>query len=144
VFEPFPGNYVWNLSVNLAICMVGRSARWIAPTARCWRQPPRVRTWALRHSSRPWCDMAARLVELGEEDASAGRCLSAAEKFRRACCLLLKYDAAERTQSPHFTPRREAYSQMLAAMRAGTSSTAGTVELGRLALGACPSTGCCS
>ena len=23
VFEPFPGNYVWNLSVNLAICMGG-------------------------------------------------------------------------------------------------------------------------
>ena len=23
MYEPFPGNYVWNLSVNLAICMGG-------------------------------------------------------------------------------------------------------------------------
>ena len=23
MYEPFPGNYVWNLSINLALCMGG-------------------------------------------------------------------------------------------------------------------------
>jgi len=122
VFEPFPGNYVWNLSVNLAICMGGSIGEMDSANRSLLASAAEGEDLGTEAFFTAWCDMAARLVELGEEDASAGRCLSAAEKFRRAC---VYYMTAERTQSPHFTPRREAYSQMLAAMQRA-------VDLGRL------------
>jgi len=57
--------------VKLAICMGGSIGEMDSATARCSASAAEGETWALRHSSLVWCDMAARLVELGEEDASA-------------------------------------------------------------------------
>ena len=57
--------------------------------------------------------MADRVAELADEAAAAGHYLSAAEKYCRATAY---YVTAERMQSRHFAPRKQAYSTMLQTM----------------------------
>ncbi|MDF2120264.1 alpha/beta hydrolase [Roseiarcaceae bacterium H3SJ34-1] len=116
MYEPFPGNYVWNLSVNICLGMGGvmgeidqanQEVRVVA------REGADKGTEAFFES---WGRMADRLVALGEEAEAAGHRLSASEKYLRATAY---YMTAERMQSRHYEPRRAMYRTMLATMLRG-------------------------
>jgi dienelactone hydrolase len=111
MYEPFPGNYVWNLSINLALCMGGSIGEMETANARIRAAPGESEGGGTEAFFTSWCDMADRLRSLGDEDAAADRPLSAAEKYGRAC---VYYMTAERMQNRHYRPRQTAYSHMLA------------------------------
>jgi dienelactone hydrolase len=114
MYEPFPGNYVWNLSVNICIGMggaMGEMERANEEVRIIARQGEDEGTEAFFSS---WGAMAARLVALGEEAEAGGHMMSAAEKYTRATAY---YITAERMQSRHYQPRWTMYQTMLATMR---------------------------
>jgi hypothetical protein len=85
MYEPFPGNYVWNLSINLALCMGGSIGEMETANQRIRAAAGESEDGATEAFFTSWCDMADRLRSLGDEDAAADRPLSAAEKYGRAC-----------------------------------------------------------
>lgn len=102
MFKYFPTNYVWNLSVDLAIEMgarIGEIEAMCAPLQEAAKAPDAAGTKAFRET---WVAMADRLCELAAEDEARGRLLSAGEKLRRAASYLL---TAERLQA-HDAPGR--------------------------------------
>ena len=113
MYEPFPGNYVWNLSVNIALAMgaaIGEIDEANKP----------VRDAALRGADEgtaaffdSWCGLADRLVGQAKADEDLGRVFSASAKYRRACIYFM---IAERMQSQGYAPRAAAYAKMLDAM----------------------------
>ena len=113
MFEPFRNNYVWNLSVNLALCMGGAigeidSANRVILSAAAEGEDAGTEAFFAS-----WCALADRLAALGKSEAAAGRARSATEKLRRA---IVYYMIAERMQSRHFAPREQAYRKMLDTM----------------------------
>ncbi len=107
MFRYFPTNYVWNLSVDLAIEMgarMGEIEQMCAPLQEAARQPDADGTRAFRET---WALMADKLCGLAEEDQAAGRLLSAGEKYSRAATYYL---TCERLQA-HGAPGREALYQ---------------------------------
>ena len=118
MYEPFPGNYVWNLSVNICIGMGGAigeidvandQVREIA------RQGEDTGTEAFFAS---WIAMAERLVSLGQEAEIAGHAQSAVQKYLRAVAY---YITAERMQKHDFQPRQAAYRTLLDTMAHATA-----------------------
>lgn len=104
MFKYFPTNYVWNLSVDLAIEMgarMGEIEAMCAPLQEAAKAPDAVGTAAFRET---WARMADKLCELAGEDEAAGRSLSAGEKYSRAATYFL---TAERLQA-HGAPGRMA------------------------------------
>ncbi len=102
MFEYFPGNYVWNLSVAIAIesgAQIGEIDEMCRPLREAAAQGSDVGTadFMVR-----WQHMADRLSELAGEDEALGRRLSASTKLHRAS---LYYQTAERMQ-PHGAPGR--------------------------------------
>jgi dienelactone hydrolase len=119
MYEPFPGNYVWNLGVNLCIGMGGAMGEIdqandelrvaLADVADAGDIAD-IGTNAFFDA---WGRLADRLVELGEECAASGHGKSAAEKYMRAVAY---YVTAERMQSRHYEPRRAMYATLLNTM----------------------------
>ncbi|MBB3178225.1 S9 family peptidase [Variovorax sp. Sphag1AA] len=104
MFKYFPTNYVWNLSVDLAIEMgarIGEIETMCAPLQEAARQPDAAASAAFRES---WERMADQLCELAQEDEASGRLISAGDKLGRAATYLM---TAERLQA-HGAPGREA------------------------------------
>jgi dienelactone hydrolase len=104
MFRYFPTNYVWNLSVDLAIEMgarIGEIEEMCAPLQEAAKAPDAAGTQAFRET---WVRMADKLVALADEDKARGRLLSAGEKLNRAAVYLL---TAERLQA-HGAPDRVA------------------------------------
>lgn len=102
MFRYFPTNYVWNLSVDLAIEMgarIGEIEEMCAPLQEAARAPDASGTQAFRET---WVRMADKLCVLADEDKAGGRLLSAGEKLRRASSYLI---TAERLQA-HDAPGR--------------------------------------
>jgi dienelactone hydrolase len=102
MFKYFPTNYVWNLSVDLAIEMgarIGEIETMCAPLQEAAKAPDAAGTTAFRET---WVHMADQLCSLAEEDEAKGRMLSAGEKYRRAASYLI---TAERLQA-HNAPGR--------------------------------------
>ena len=96
MFKYFPTNYVWNLSVDLAIEMgarIGEIEEMCAPLQEAATAPDADGTQAFRET---WVRMADKLCALADEDTSRGRLLSAGEKLNRAAIYLL---TAERLQA---------------------------------------------
>ena len=96
MFRYFPTNYVWNLSVDLAIEMGARMGEievMCAPLQEAARQPDAAASKAFRDS---WSRMAGQLCELAAEDEARGRMLSAGDKYSRAATYYL---TAERLQA---------------------------------------------
>ena len=96
MFKYFPTNYVWNLSVNLAIEMgarMGEIEEMCAPLAEAAQAPDAAGTAAFRET---WVRMADKLVSLAEDDKALGRGISAGEKLLRASNYML---TAERLQA---------------------------------------------
>ncbi len=104
MFKYFPTNYVWNLSVDLAIEMgarIGEIEAMCAPLQEAAMQPDAAGTQAFRET---WVRMADQLCALADEDKARGRLLSAGEKLNRAASYLI---TAERLQA-HGAPGRMA------------------------------------
>lgn len=102
MFKYFPTNYVWNLSVDLAIEMgarIGEIEEMCAPLQDAAKAPDSAGTQAFRET---WLRMADKLCALADEDKSRGRLLSAGEKLNRAATYLI---TAERLQA-HGAPGR--------------------------------------
>lgn len=102
MFKYFPTNYVWNLSVDLAIEMgarIGEIEAMCAPLQEAAKQPDAVSSQLFRES---WVHMADKLCALAEEDEALGRSLSAGDKYNRAATYLM---TAERLQA-HDAPGR--------------------------------------
>lgn len=106
MYEPFPGNYIWNLSTNLAL-MCGSNIGEVDVSCRPVREAAargEDAGTALFFDS--WVKVARQIIANGEEDEKNGRLLSASIKYGRAANHLL---TAERMQSRDYAPRWEAY-----------------------------------
>jgi dipeptidyl aminopeptidase/acylaminoacyl peptidase len=102
MFSYFPGNYVWNLSVCIALesgAKIGEIDEMCAPLREAAAQGDDVGTTEFMNT---WVTMADKLVGLADEDAASGRGFSAADKLDRAA---LYYQIAERMQ-PHTSAER--------------------------------------
>jgi esterase/lipase len=112
MFQYFPGNYVWNLSVCIALengARIGEIEEMCAPLKEAAAQGDDLGTLDYMAS---WVRVADRLVGLADEEETAGHHFAAADKLRRAA---LYYQIAERMQS-HDTPgRMDVYDQSIAA-----------------------------
>ncbi|MBP7339474.1 alpha/beta hydrolase [Niveispirillum sp.] len=113
MYEPFPGNYVWNLSVNICIAMGGAMGEMEQANALVRAIAAEGEDKGTEALFESWGAMADRVRTLGEEAEAAGHGLSAAEKYCRATAY---YMTAERMQSRHYAPRRAMYSRMLDTM----------------------------
>jgi pimeloyl-ACP methyl ester carboxylesterase len=121
MFKYFPTNYVWNLSVDLAIEMgarIGEIEEMCAPLKEAANQPDKEGVQAFRDT---WAKMADKLCVLAEEDESKGRMLSAGEKYNRAASYLI---TCERLQGHNSPGRLELYQRELALFQK-------SIELGR-------------
>ena len=110
MFEPFPTNYIWNLSINLAIEMGGAIGD-IDTANRIVAEAAKTGDAGSAAFFDSWVSMGERVAELAEEDLAAGNVLTAATKFARATAY---YITAERMQARDYAPRRAAYARMLA------------------------------
>ena len=116
MFEYFQGNYVWNLSINLAMEMgakIGEIDEMCRPLLEISRQGDDAGTQAFLQS---WVAMGDKLAELAAEDESRGRLLSAGNKLGRAATYYL---TAERMQAHSYEPRRALYAKFQDAFRKG-------------------------
>lgn len=120
MFKYFPTNYVWNLSVDLAIEMgarMGEIEEMCAPLQQAATQPDAAGTAAFRET---WSRMADKLASMAREDEARGHLISAGEKYERAATYYL---TAERLQA-HGAPGRTAlYQQFLDAFARGVELT---------------------
>jgi dienelactone hydrolase len=110
VFKYFPTNYVWNLSVDLAIEMgarIGEIEAMCAPLQEAAKQPDAAGTAAFRET---WAKMGDKLCDLAREDEARGRLLSAGEKYGRAATYYL---TCERLQAHGAPGRMELYRRFL-------------------------------
>lgn len=118
MFRYFPTNYVWNLSIDLAIEMgarIGEIEEMCSPLQEAATQPDAEGTRAFRDT---WVKMAERLCDLAEEDEEKNRLLSAGEKYRRASIYLL---TCERLQAHDAPGRVDLYRRSLATFAKGMS-----------------------
>jgi len=114
MFEYFPGNYVWNLSVAIAIesgAQIGEIDEMCRPLREAAARGEDAGTAEFFKS---WVAMADRLVSLAEEDDARGRRYSAAAKLNRAA---LYYQTAERMQAHGFEPRKQVFRKAQEAFR---------------------------
>jgi dienelactone hydrolase len=118
MFKYFPTNYVWNLSVDLAIEMgakIGEIEEMCAPLQEAAKQPDATGTQAFRET---WSSMADKLCELAAEDEERGRLISAGDKYGRAATYYL---TAERLQAHGAAGRGALYSRFLEVFAKGLS-----------------------
>ena len=114
MFEPFPGNYVWNLQTNLALICGGNHGEIDAanrPIMEAAKKGEDAGTELLFDS---WIRVAEQVAANAEADEKAGYLLSAGSKYARASGYFL---SAERMQSRDYAPRWEAYDRGLALYR---------------------------
>jgi len=110
VYEPFPGNYVWNLSVNLALVCGGNHGEIdeaCRPIKEAAAKGEDAGTALLFDS---WIAVARQVEANARADEEAGYLLSAGTKYGRASGYYL---SAERMQSRDYAPRWEAYDKGL-------------------------------
>jgi dienelactone hydrolase len=116
MFKYFPTNYVWNLSVNLAIEMgarMGEIEEMCAPLQEAAKAHDAMGSQAFRTI---WSKMAEKLCGLAREDEAAGRLLSAGEKYSRAATYFL---TGERLQAHGAQGRLALYQTFLDAFAKG-------------------------
>ncbi len=107
LFEYFP-NYVWNLSVAMALESGGRIGE-IEDMCRPLREAAaRGADAGTGEFMQRWMEVAERLIGLADEDAAAGRGFSASAKLERAALYLL---VAERMQAQGSPAREDTYAR---------------------------------
>jgi dienelactone hydrolase len=110
MFEPFPGNYIWSLSVNIALSMGGEIGEIDIANRKVAEAAKQGADHGTKAFFEAWRDMAEKVAALGEEDEANGRPLSASRKYARAVAY---YIVCERMQDRDYAPRKEAYRRML-------------------------------
>ncbi|MBC3953570.1 MULTISPECIES: alpha/beta hydrolase family protein [Pseudomonas] len=116
MFRYFPTNYVWNLSVDLAIEMgarIGEIEEMCAPLQEAAKQTDAAGSKAFCET---WARMADKLCGLAEEDEAKGRMLSAGEKYNRAATYYL---SCERLQAHGASGRTQLYQRFLHTFQRG-------------------------
>jgi dipeptidyl aminopeptidase/acylaminoacyl peptidase len=124
LFEYFP-NYIWNLSVAIALESGGRIGEIVdmcQPIRDAAASGDDVGTPAFMAA---WAKMADKLVDLANEDEQKGRQFSAGEKLKRAS---LYFSVAERMQAHGSAGRVETYAKSLDAFAKGTRMAKDNVE----------------
>jgi len=110
VFEPFPGKYVWNMSVCLCLAVGGQIGE-VDRACRSLRElPPGTEDDQTQAFFETWCALAGDLVALAQDDEKHDRPRSAGFKYQRAS---VYYQTAERMQAHSFEPRKVAYRNAL-------------------------------
>ncbi|MBN4666715.1 prolyl oligopeptidase family serine peptidase [Pandoraea nosoerga] len=125
MFRYFPTNYVWNLSVNLAIEMgarMGEIETICAPLQDAAKQPDAEGTHAFRQA---WVAMADRLQALAAEDEARGRQFSAGQKYKRASAYMITCERMLAHDSPG---RVELYQRALKSFATGIALTGENCE----------------
>jgi dipeptidyl aminopeptidase/acylaminoacyl peptidase len=125
MFKYFPTNYVWNLSIDLAIEMgarIGEIEAMCAPLIEASKQPDAEGTRAFMQS---WVAMGDKLCALAAEDEAQGRMLSAGDKLQRAS---MYYLTAERMQGHGSPGRVELYARFLEVFRRGMALSRANCE----------------
>ncbi len=113
LLEYFP-NYVWNLSVAIAMesgARIGEIEDICRPLAQAAQRGEKVGTAQFVER---WLSAGDNLIELAEEDRERGRLLSAASKLQRAALYLL---VAERMQGHGHPGRSETFAKAQRAFR---------------------------
>ncbi|GGE82681.1 alpha/beta hydrolase family protein [Sphingomonas prati] len=116
LFEYFP-NYIWNLSVSIAMesgAQLGEIIDMCKPIREAAANGGDAGTPQFMAQ---WVAMADKLVELADEDAAAGRDLSASNKLERASLYLI---TAERMQGHGAPGRKATYAAALHAFERST------------------------
>lgn len=125
MFKYFPTNYVWNLSVNLAIEMgarIGEIEVMCGPLQEAAQQPDAAGTRAFKET---WVTMADKLVALAQEDQAKGRLISAGDKLQRAS---IYYITAERLQGHGSEGRVALYAKFQDAFQQGIALSGANCE----------------
>lgn len=125
MYEPFPGNYVWNLSTNLALMCGGNIGEIDAACRPIREAAARGEDAGTALFFDSWIDVAGKVVAMADQDLADGRRLSAGIKYQRAAGYLL---AAERMQSRDYAPRWVAYNDGLKYFRKGVELQGKPVE----------------
>lgn len=116
MFKYFPKNYVWNLSVNLAIEMgarMGEIEEMCAPLMDAANAPDAAGTQAFRAT---WIQMADKLLSLAQEDEGRRWTISAGEKLLRAANYMI---TAERLLAHGSDGRMALYERLLRTFKKG-------------------------
>jgi dienelactone hydrolase len=124
LFEYFP-NYVWNLSVSIALesgAKIGEIIDMCAPIRDAAERGEDAGTGAFLAE---WVKMADKLVGLAAEDEASGRLFSAGDKLKRAA---LYYQMAERMQGHGHPGRSETYAKAIDSFQRGTNFADDAVE----------------
>jgi dienelactone hydrolase len=109
LFEPFP-NYVWNLSVSIALENGGRIGEIVDII-----EPLKAKAQAGEDANTQdfmveWVKMADKLTGLAQEDIAAGRMFSAGNKLKRSA---IYYQTGERMQAHGSAGRAETYDKAI-------------------------------
>ena len=120
MFKYFPSNYVWNLSVNLALEMGARIGDVETICASLHGAAERPDAEGSRAFTASWVAMGERLCELAAEDEQRGRALSAGHKLLRAAVYFI---TAERMQGHGASGRADLYARLLQVFRRGCELT---------------------
>lgn len=124
LFEPFP-NYIWNLSVSIAMENGGRIGEIIDII-----EPLKAKAQAGADANTQdfmaeWVKMADKLTGLAQEDIAAGRMFSAGNKLKRSA---IYYQTGERMQAHGSPGRAETYDKAIKNFLKGTELAGDPVE----------------
>ncbi|MBO9580439.1 MAG: alpha/beta hydrolase [Sphingobium sp.] len=124
LFQYFP-NYVWNLSIAVAMESGGRIGEIVDMCQPLLEKAQAGEDAGTADFLREWLKMADKLSELASEDEARGRLFSAGEKLKRAA---VYYTTAERMQGHGHAGRDETYAKAVDAFRRGTAFSNDGVE----------------
>ena len=124
LFDYFP-NYVWNLSVAIALESGGRIGEIMDMCRPIRDAAERGEDAGTGAFLQQWVQMADKLAELAAEDEAGGRLFSAGEKLKRAA---IYYQTAERMQGHGHPGRGETYAKALDSFQRGTRFAQDNVE----------------
>src|SRR6266851_2238605 len=104
MFEPFPGNYVWNLATNLALYVGGNHGEIDAACRPLREAGVRGGDAGTAEFFESWIKLADRVAANADADQKKGRAISAATKWRRSSTY---YHTGESMHARDYPPRRE-------------------------------------
>jgi len=124
LFEPFP-NYIWNLSVAIAMENGGRIGEIVDMIKPLLDKAQSGADAGTAEFMAEWVKMADKLVGLAEEDLALGREFSAGAKLKRAT---IYYLTGERMQAHGSAGREQTYAKALDSFQRGTRFAGDPVE----------------
>jgi dienelactone hydrolase len=116
LFEPFP-NYVWNLSVSIALENGGKIGEIVDIIGPLMAKAQAGEDANTQDFMVEWVKMADKLTGLAQEDIAAGRMFSAGNKLKRSA---IYYQTGERMQAHGSPGRAETYDKAIKNFLQGT------------------------